>query len=764
MKTYVLILISLFTSFKVFAQSDLLKIDSLSKVLLAQKDDTDKVNTLNALSWELCNEYKIDSSIQYSNKALSLAATINFKKGIAKAYEHLGFVYTQKKDYGEAVKNFTTAQSFYEQINDKHDVATIYQKIALMYNEENVPAKVFQNLFSELTVYQQLHDTSGIADTYTDIEGAYFDQDNYPEAIKYQYLALNIYEELHDKKNIGASYQYIAAVNNVMGNDSVTLANLFLALKVRKEVGDKWAIAQTSISTGDYYFKKKNYSQAKQYHTDGLEIFKQLGGHAPSWGLPFGYTGVAKDYDLEGKTEYQAGDIALANEKFREALDYNVSALQIWRKTKNSGGEADNLTMIGNLYIELKNNDSAKYYLEKALQLGKDLDMKSNLRDTYAGLLVLDSVHGNYHQAFEDYKMFILYRDSVVNEEAAKKILQTQMQYDFDKKETVNKAVQDKKDADAKRIKNQQYFAIAGLGIVVLAVIIIALIQFRNNKQKQKANLLLERQKQKVESTLTELKSTQAQLIQSEKMASLGELTAGIAHEIQNPLNFVNNFSEVNQELISELVEEVDNGNTEEVKAIALDIKDNEEKINHHGKRADSIVKGMLQHSRQTKGVKEPTDVNALCDEYLRLSYHGLRAKDKNFNADFKTDFDETIGKINIVPQDIGRVLLNLFNNAFYAVNEKKKLMANDYHPMAEVKTRRINDKVEITVSDNGNGIPENLTDKIFQPYFTTKPTGQGTGLGLSLAYDIITKEHSGTIKVESKEDNGSKFIIMLPS
>ena len=272
----------------------------------------------------------------------------------------------------------------------------------------------------------------------------------------------------------------------------------------------------------------------------------------------------------------------------------------------------------------------------------------------------------------------------------------------------------------------------------------------------------LKEEKEIVESTLSELKATQAQLIQSEKMASLGELTAGIAHEIQNPLNFVNNFSEINKELLQEMKDEIGKGNIEEVQAIANDLIDNEEKINHHGKRADAIVKGMLQHSRQTKGVKEPTDINALCDEYLRLSYHGLRAKDKNFNTDFTTDFDETIGKINIVPQDIGRVLLNLFNNAFYAVNEKKKLMANGYQPTAEVKTRRINDKVEITVSDNGNGIPQNIVDKIFQPFFTTKPTGQGTGLGLSLSYDII-KAHGGEIKVQSKEGEGTEFIIQLP-
>ena len=263
--------------------------------------------------------------------------------------------------------------------------------------------------------------------------------------------------------------------------------------------------------------------------------------------------------------------------------------------------------------------------------------------------------------------------------------------------------------------------------------------------------------------SLSELQSTQAQLIQSEKMASLGELTAGIAHEIQNPLNFVTNFSEVNKEMISELQTELKAGNAEEAILISNDIRDNEEKINHHGKRADAIVKGMLLHSRKNTGQKEAADINTLCDEYLRLSYHGLRAKDKSFNADFTTDFDETIDKINIVPQDMGRVLLNLFNNAFYAIHEKKKAADENYKPLVSIQTKKINDKVEIIVSDNGNGIPQNILDKIFQPFFTTKPTGQGTGLGLSLSYDIITKQHNGTIRAESKENEGSIFVIQIP-
>jgi signal transduction histidine kinase len=293
-------------------------------------------------------------------------------------------------------------------------------------------------------------------------------------------------------------------------------------------------------------------------------------------------------------------------------------------------------------------------------------------------------------------------------------------------------------------------------------------VQLSEEKKEQALNqqkILQEevnRQTAEIRTTLENLRSTQSQLIQSEKMASLGELTAGIAHEIQNPLNFVNNFSEVNKELVDELKSELATGNTQQAKEIADDIKDNSEKINHHGKRADAIVKGMLQHSRSSSGVKEPTNINALADEYLRLAYHGLRAKDKSFNATLKTDYDETIGTINIIPQDIGRAVLNLITNAFYAVTEKKKHLGDGYEPTVSISTKKINSKIEIKVADNGNGIPQKVLDKIFQPFFTTKPTGQGTGLGLSLSYDII-KAHGGELKVETKESEGSEFVILLP-
>jgi C4-dicarboxylate-specific signal transduction histidine kinase len=294
------------------------------------------------------------------------------------------------------------------------------------------------------------------------------------------------------------------------------------------------------------------------------------------------------------------------------------------------------------------------------------------------------------------------------------------------------------------------------------SVFSLAYSRFRDLTQARLDLKKLKEEKKRAEDALKELQLTQQQLVHAEKMASLGELTAGIAHEIQNPLNFVNNFSDVSRELLEELLEEMEKGETEEVDAIAKDVIQNLEKIVHHGKRADSIVKGMLQHSRSGDGKKEPTDLNALTDEYFRLAYHGLRAKDKSFNATMDTEFDDSISEVDVVPQDIGRVLLNLITNAFHAVSERKEKESEGYEPTVWVKTRKTTNGVEISVRDNGGGIPAEIRDKIFQPFFTTKPTGEGTGLGLSMSYDIVTKGHGGEFKVETTEGEGSMFTILL--
>jgi len=453
------------------------------------------------------------------------------------------------------------------------------------------------------------------------------------------------------------------------------------------------------------------------------------------------------------------GNIYTKKEKYLFARGYFFDAISISQKQNNPLTLAWAYVSAAGLFRLINEPDSSLIYARLALENYKVTNTIRRLPDAYIALSSAYKLKKDPVSALHYFELANEIKDSLNNAEQIKNFENIGFNEVLRMQELEKERVEDQT-----RIRN--YGMLAG---IIVFMIIISLL-YKNNRNRKKANTILEKQKNEieeqkrnVEETLTDLKSTQAQLIQSEKMASLGELTAGIAHEIQNPLNFVNNFSEVSNELLDEMKSGLATGNMQLANEIADDIKQNLEKINHHGKRADAIVKGMLQHSRTSSGQKEPTDINALADEYLRLSYHGLRAKDKSFNATMKTDFDDSIGNINIIPQDIGRVILNLINNAFYAVDEKKKRAGNGYEPTATVTTKKQNGMIEIKVKDNGNGIPQKVLDKIFQPFFTTKPTGQGTGLGLSLAYDIVTKGHGGELKVETKEGEGSEFIIQLP-
>ncbi len=436
------------------------------------------------------------------------------------------------------------------------------------------------------------------------------------------------------------------------------------------------------------------------------------------------------------------------------AFIFAHKAIDIAQANNNLNGLVGHYKEVSLLFARQNNKDSCLFYAKKILETARITGVIRHFLEAYRSLSKASQLNNNIDSAFKYEQLANKLNDSLFNIRIVN--LSKYQKFSFDEQLRLKK-LDEEKTAYTNNLK------MIGLIVVLGGILVVAFILYRNNRQKQKANKVLE-------STLTNLKSTQSQLVQSEKMASLGELTAGIAHEIQNPLNFVNNFSEVSREMIDEL-KPFDSAAADRVtvEQVLNDIDANLEKINHHGKRAADIVKGMLQHSRSSSGVKEPTDINALCDEYLRLSYHGLRAKDKSFNATMKTDFDESlsadeagIGKINIVPQDIGRVVLNLLTNAFYAVDEKKKTGVENYEPTVSVSTKKIDNKIEIRVTDNGNGIPTSIKEKIFQPFFTTKPTGQGTGLGLSLSYDIV-KAHGGKLKVESETDKGSIFIIEIP-
>jgi signal transduction histidine kinase len=452
-----------------------------------------------------------------------------------------------------------------------------------------------------------------------------------------------------------------------------------------------------------------------------------------------------------GKRYYESEALRDVGEVYRKMGKIGMAKQTLLQAIK-VGTEQNNLSVLGyayfsfaDLYYGEKKADSSLFYARRALGVAnqvKDESLKARIFDLLYSIYFKKSQPDS---AFAYLKLSHALKDSLNNDER-KKIREFQ-NMGFDEQLRLDELEKEKIQTQS---NIRTYSLLAGLAILS----VIGFILYRNNRQKQKANKVLE-------STLTNLKATQAQLIQSEKLASLGELTAGIAHEIQNPLNFVNNFSEMSVELVSELLEErnKENGKRDEEleKELLHDLAQNQEKINHHGKRASSIVKGMLEHSRASTGVRELTDINKLADEYLRLTYHGLRAKDKDFNAELITEFDENLPKIEVIPQDIGRVLLNLINNAFWAVKTVEK-------PLVVVKTEQADNQIIIKVSDNGIGMTEDVKAKIFQPFFTTKPTGEGTGLGLSLAYDIVTKGHEGTIEVESVEGEGTTFVVKLPS
>jgi len=553
---------------------------------------------------------------------------------------------------------------------------------------------------------------------------------NLPKALELAFKALQIGNANH-LVNSEAALNAIGETYIILKDYPKALSYLRQQKTICEANGNIEALAYAKKDIAVVFEEMNQLDSALYYEQQAIDDFQKTGREEP------------QTYETLGNIQMKSGD-------YVEALNFYQKGLQISIKNNERRASAGAYNKIATFYKNVNQPDSAIYYANKGLNESLAISQKTSILEAAALLSELYEQSDN-KEALRYLKIANVYKDSVFGTGNIQAIQTLVTQEEEHQKEIT---------AAKKRYQTQltQYGLLAGL-VMVLA---IAFILYRNNRRKQKANVLLFQQKEEIQSTLSQLKATQSQLIQSEKMASLGELTAGIAHEIQNPLNFVNNFSEVNTELIEELKTEAIEGNKEEVIALANDIKANEEKINHHGKRADAIVKGMLQHSQKSSGQKEPSNINALADEYIRLAYLGLRGKDNSFNATLITDYDENISNINIIPQDIGRVLLNLYNNAFYAVNERSKQQKDGYKPTVLVSTKKIDEKIFISVKDNGNGIPQQVIDKIFQPFFTTKPTGQGPGLGLSLSYDIV-KAHSGELKVETKEGEGSEFIIKLP-
>ena len=689
------------------------RLDSLLAELPRTKPDTVRAELLSDISIEYSN-INSNEGINYANQSLLLARQLTWKKGMAYAYNSLGNTYVIKSDYPQALTAYLSGLKIAEEIKNKYRISTLTGNIGLVY----------VNL------------------------------SNYPQALAYYEKSLKGHGELNNKGGIALSLNNIGGVYDQQGEYVKALDYRLKSLKLNESIEFRGAAKELNFdNVGRSYLNLADYPKALDYLQNGLNLSKATGNK----------TILVRSYNNLGRLYLKI------------ATDSNATFLTTLLRSSKTN--------------TLK---KASAYTDSAVVLAKERGNLPYLYRAYQTRSQIQDALGEPQAALGSYKDFITTKDLVINQQNTNQIAVAILQYEFDKKETAFKFEQQLSAVQLQQQKQQRTYLLGGISLL------LALLGFivYGYAQKQKANTVLQRQKEEInqksaqlEQSLIELRATQTQLVQKEKMASLGELTAGIAHEIQNPLNFVTNFSEVSAELVTELEEEQQKPHRDtDLEADLLgDLKQNLQKISHHGGRASAIVKGMLEHSRTGTGEKRPTNLNALADEYLKIAYQGLRrsgdpAKNKagspdRFNAELVTDFQADLGLVDMVPQEIGRVLLNLYNNAFYAVQQREKngqglkdrnggplTGLENYQPTVKVSTAQINGHIEIRVSDNGTGIPESVRAKIFQPFFTTKPTGEGTGLGLSMSYDIITKGHRGDLTVESEEGQGTTFIIQLPT
>ncbi|HSF53373.1 MAG TPA: tetratricopeptide repeat protein [Algoriphagus sp.] len=672
--------------------------------------DTNYLNKANELGFMLA-ESNPDSALVFLDQQIQLCREAKFEKGEAEALKIYGNALQNKGDFKASLEYYEDALIIAQGLLDENLVPGILNNIGLVnYNLGNYSVAL-NNFFDAIKGAEKINNANVKAAALNNVALIYFEQGKLDEAKEKYREMLAIYREMGNQGRVILALNNIGDVELKQNNPLEALKNLKIGHESAMALESPEFIEMTARTLADIYSVLDSTDKAESLYLQSISMSRVYG-----YGVPYAHSliGLANLY-------YKTGDL-------EEALNFG-----------NEG-------------------------LKQAESMGQPMQMR-NANE------ILAKVHeeqGNYQEALKSFKLYKLYNDSINTTQSQRLAATLEQDYEFSKKTL---------EFEKASLRQQWIIFSAFAGLVVFLIILFIGYRNRNKLNKayhflQEKTIEVESKNEKLEKTLDQLKATQVQLIQAEKMASLGELTAGIAHEIQNPLNFVTNFSEISTEMILEVQEEraksLADQDQELQNEILSDIKENLKKINHHGKRADSIVKGMLEHSRTSSGEKVPTDINALVNEYLRLSFHGLRAKDKSFSADFTTDFDPKLPKVKVIPQDIARVLLNLFNNAFYACGNADFRKKNpELKPLVKVSTQILLNNSEkpmlqITVSDNGPGIPETILDKIFQPFFTTKPPGQGTGLGLSLSYDIV-KAHGGELKVKSELGEFTQFMIFLP-
>jgi len=702
-------------TFSAHAQKSTSLIDSLRQLLQAHtQPDTTRVRRLQQLAEALTatNPAKARAVIE---EATTLSRTLHDAKGEGFALLWLSTLYRRQADYELAQRYVRQAQQVFDRANNRRGQAQSYLQLLLIEMMQGNYAPAIVAALRGIPLAEQANATQ--------------------TKRRLQATLGSLYLNLEDYK--------------------AALPILQAALKNGKQAGDHQVVMSMQNALGTLYTRQKNWSAALRSYEQSQQVADEQ--HDEVNGT-INEVNMADMYRLQGK--YQQA-------RFHGLRAY---ARAVAGKDMYSLPSAE--LLLAQVYQAVHQPDSAIALASKSLQWAQQTHTKETIRDASLVLAQAYAERREFAPAYRYQRQYLAYNDTLTGEQTQRQTTALRYGYELDKKQaqiallTKTRQLQDQQSV---RQRQQLYGLLAGLGSVVL----VAGLLWRNLLLKQRANRRLNEKNEQIagqrdalDRTLVELKGAQAQLIQKEKMASLGELTAGIAHEIQNPLNFVNNFAEVSVELIDELEEAQQQPvrDAELEQDLLTDIRENLHKINHHGRRADAIVRGMLAHSNHGTGTKQPTKLNVLTDEYLRLAYQGVRAKDKGFVCDLQTDFAEKLDKISVVPQDIGRVLVNLFSNAFYATQQRSQQEGNGYKPQVSVQTRQAADHVEIRVRDNGTGIPEPVRQKIFQPFFTTKPTGQGTGLGLSLSYDIVTQGHGGQLLVDSELGRYTEFVVQLPA
>jgi two-component system NtrC family sensor kinase len=707
------------------------------------QQDTFRVNRLIALGRVSGSVLSIEKQGQVAYEAVADAKKLNYLTGEGNALVNLAAVKSQKGEQAAGDSILKQAGILAAKTKDQELLVRVLlgtgdikrlngdNKLALDYYLKAEAAAHKLNVTRLLSLSQDR-----LSDFYANT------LNNYLTALDWSYKSIKTSEEANCEDCLVRSWTGIASLYTSLGDQKNSLSYFNKALQLNEKLGDDFTKSILLNNIGEVYRAKNQYPEAIKAYLGALALTKK----------PVDI--LINESDLADVYEKQ-GNLPLA-------FKYAFSALHSSEKLKDDEDKTWIDVILGRAYLKMSKRDSAIYYSTEGFNAAKRTGSIENMRNNS---YILKAAYGEKKDFTNAYKFLTLY-DSYPNVQSSDSIKylsdQTKLNYDIQKKQSQIASLKQEKQL-------QNYFNISVL-VVFLMIAVTVYILVRNNRRQQKANHLLSTQKQIIENerdktnmALADLRLAQSQLIHAEKMASLGELTAGIAHEIQNPLNFVNNFSDISKELLKEMKNELDTGNFEEAKEIAGFVIQNMDKIYNHGRRADVIVKGMLLHSQRGSGEAQFTNINTLTGEFIKLSYHNIRSKSKSFTAELITDFDKDVPKIEVVQQDIGRALLNLFNNAFYYMEQKQKTAGPDYKPTLTVHTSVKDHCVEIKVRDNGNGIPEHLINKVMQPFFTTKPTGEGTGLGLSLSYDIIVKAHNGAMTVDSKESEYTEFIVSLP-